>query len=231
MQDWLHRLGYAFEWMRDEVQGAARFAAEAAEPANLRETISELAEEVREAPGDGDIRGLAGGALPLAATAVGGWLASRLLRPGEVRVARAVVAGVAGTLAHDVVARIGARAAGREYSAARPLGAAITDREELQDVAGWAAHYAAGIGLAIVYGRYLHGRIPAPGAVQGALFGAADAVTVRWGGVLPLLGRLLPDAALPGGYASLADDDGLSAQSLARHVAFGAVVGAIYDRD
>lgn len=228
MQRWLHGMGYALEWMRDEIQGAARFAADAAEPADLRETFAELVEELREAPERPSARGLADAALPLAASAAGGWLASRLLRPREVHLPRAVVAGLVGTLLYDLVAQLDRRVSGREFDTIRPLGEALTDREELQGIAGWTAHYAAGVGLAVVYGRFVYGRIPAPALVQGSLFGAIDAFALQWGGVLPLLSRVVPDAGLPSGLASLGSDPELTARSLARHLAYGAALGAIY---
>jgi hypothetical protein len=225
MERLLHRLGYAMEWMRDEVRGAARFADEPV--TNVRETLGELVDELGDA-GDGGVPGLARAALPMAATAIGGWLAGRVLQPRRVHVPRAVLAGLIGTVVYDLVTRLDDQLSGRRFDTVRPLGEAITGNEELQGVAGWTAHYAAGIGLAIVYARFVYGRLPAPGIVQGAAFGAADAVTVQWGGVLPLLSRLVPDAKLPGGYAGLAANPELSARSLARHLAFGAALGTVY---
>jgi hypothetical protein len=253
MERWLHRLGYAFEWMRDEIRGAAGLADPyddefgeyddehdsghegefdegfARRPdGGVRDSLADLVDGFGETMHPGDAQGMLRSALPLAASALGGWAVTKLLRPQAVNLPRAVLAGAIGTLLYDVVTLVDQRISGRSFDTVRPLGKALTDQEDLQSIAGWTAHYAGGIGLALVYARFVHGRLPGPALLQGAAFGAADALTVQWGGVLPLLNRLTPDAKLPAGYRGLASHPELSARSIARHALYGAALGALY---
>lgn len=219
MDQWLERLGFAGQWLVETARAAAHAATDAAN--HLAEQAADAAEDPMEQ--------LPAGVSPaFLAGAAGTMLAARLLQPSEVRWSRAVLAGVVGTLLYDAEMVLDQRLSGRKFDTIGPLGEALTDSPELQPWAGWAAHYAAGVVLAMCYARYLHDRIPGPPALRGALFGVVDAVTLEWGGLLPLLSRVVPGARVPPGYVGLAHCPGLTAQSLLRHTAYGIGVGLVY---
>lgn len=229
MDRWMERLGYVVQIATDALAAAAGTAADQG---------AELAEDFADEIPDGDaleeaLGGLADG-LPVsglagvAATAAAGWLGSRVLGAREVRWGRAVLAGVIGTMLYDIMMLADQRLLQRNFDTIRPLGEALTDNEELQPWLAWAAHYAAGVGLAVVYARYLRGRLPGPPVAQGVAFGLLDAATLAWGGVYPLLSRAVPGVRIPPGYAGLAHAPTPGAQSLLRHAAYGAGVGMVY---
>lgn len=219
MERWLERVGYAVQFVGNALQAATAAAAEAA--GDAADEVVDAAEEVDERP---PLAGAAG----VLASAAGGWLATRLLGARDVSLGRAVLAGVIGTVLYDAVMATDERLSGRKFDTIRPLGAAVTDDENLQVWIGWAAHYAAGVGLAILYAKHVYGRLPVPGVVQGAAFGLLDAATLSWGGLYPLLNRAVPGIDIPPGYTGLAADPDLTARSALRHLAFGVGVGLVY---
>lgn len=215
MERWLERLGYAAQWLSD----SARAAADAG--ADLDERLDDaLPEEAGPA------------AARAAAIALAGTLATRLLgrliRPADVSWPRAVLAGVVGTLLYDAMMAADQRLFNRKFDTIGPLGEVITDDPDMQRWAGWAAHYAGGVGLALLYARYFHHRIPGPRLARGALFGLFDATTVAWGGVYPLLQSAGVSFPLPASAAVLAHAPEITAQSLLRHLAYGVGVGLVY---
>lgn len=219
MDRWLERLGFAAQWMVETARSAAVAASESA---------GDLADEAEEAVESG----LEGLPFELSPALLGGlaipWLAGRVFRPAEVSWPRAVAAGVAGTLLYDAVMVLDQRVSGRKFDTISPLGEALTDDPDLQPWAGWVAHYAAGVGLAALYARYLDERLPGPAVARGALFGVMDAATLAWGGLLPLLARAVPGVPVPPRYAGLAHTPTMTAQSLLRHTAYGIGVGLVY---
>lgn len=218
MERWLERLGYAVQYVSNTVLAATGDAA------------GEIVEEAGDAADDLGIHAAAplGGAAGMVASAAGGWLATRLLGAREISLGRAVLAGVIGTVLYDAVSATDQRLSERKFDTIPPIGEAVTDDEDLQRWIGWAAHYAAGVGLAILYARHLYGRLPLPPVAQGAAFGLLDAATLSWGGIYPLLNRAIPGIELPPGYAGLATDPELTARSALRHLAFGVSVGLVY---
>ncbi|MEP6990461.1 MAG: DUF6789 family protein [bacterium] len=83
---------------------------------------------------------------------------------------------------------------------------------------GWAIHLMVGIVLALVYARYLDERLPGSPAVRGALYG-----------ILVFLAAQIVFMPLVGAGVFSRGDIELLAGSLLGHVAYGAVVGWIYD--
>lgn len=227
MDRWLERIGYAAQWLSDTARAAAATASESA--AHFAGGASDLADGVEEAAGDA-MEELPMAAPALLASTAGAWMAARLLRPEEVRWSRAILAGIVGTLLYDAEMLLDQRVLGRKFDTIGPLGEALTDDPSLQRWAGWAAHYAAGVGLAVVYARYLHHRLPGPVPLRGAAFGVLDATTLAWGGLLPVLSRVVPDVPIPPGYAGLAHARAITAQSLLRHTAYGVGVAVTYGR-
>jgi hypothetical protein len=214
MERWLERLGYASQWVADTLREAS---------AGVQERGEQLRDEA-----DEQLPALSPQLLATAAGAAGTLLASRLLRAERVHWPRAVAAGVVGTLLYDAVAAVDQRLLGRKLDATSEAASHLTDDPEAQRWAAVAARYAAGVGLAVFYARYVHHRVPGPPALRGALFGGLDATTLKWGGLMPLLSRAMPEADLPAGLSALSDDPALGASTLARHVAWGVGVGAVY---
>lgn len=222
VERWLHRFGYASEWMRQAADMVRGFAAEAAEAMPDAESARAGAFEEDEQPA------AAADLVSVASTTAAGLLTAQLLRPREVNWPRAVLAGVIGTLVYDAGALVDSRLGGRNIDTRRPLRAALTEDPDLEAVVEWGAHYAAGIGLASFYARYLYGRLPGSPLKQGLTFGALEAVTLTWGGALHLLNRLSPEIRLPPAYVGLSQEGIAPWQNVIRHLAFGAAVGLIY---
>lgn len=219
MEHWLSRIGYGLEWLGGSLRQAVESAAD---------TLAHGAEEVEDAiTPDGDASPLQAAAALLSGGA-GAWIAGRFLRPAEVAWSRAVLAGVIGTLLYDATMAVDQRVLGRKFDTILPLGEAVTDDPDLQPWVAWTAHYAAGVGLALFYARFLHERIPGPRVVRGAAFGIVDAATLQWGGLLPLLAHTT-SVPLPTGYRGLAAAPEFTIQSLLRHAAYGIGVGLVYD--
>jgi hypothetical protein len=219
MDRWLYRLGYILEWVNDSARSAAETLAEEAAP--LAGAVDDRL--------DLDDLGVEAPALALGNLAAA-WAAARFLPAGEVNWRRAALAGVAGTLLYDLAMTIDERLLEGRADTIGPLGAALTDDPEMQRWAGWAVHYAAGVGLAAFYARYLYHRIPGPPVARGAAFGLLDGATGTWGGLLPLLGRVAPDlAATP--FSSLAHPGRPTARTLARSLAYGIGVGLVYRQE
>lgn len=221
---WLHRAGYASEWLRQATHMVREFAGEAAEVLPEREPsgADDLDDDEEEQPAsEADL-------VSLASTTAAGLLTAQLLRPQEVNWPRAVVAGVIGTLLYDAGAVVDSRLAGRKIDTRRPLRAAFSENPDVETAVEWVAHFGAGIGLASFYARYLYGRLPGRPLTQGLTFGALEAATLTWGGALRLLNRLSPEIRLPPAYAGLTQGSVAPWQSFVRHLAFGAAVGLIY---
>jgi len=223
MDRWLERLGYAMQWAVDGALHAAESAREAASRA--AETAGSATESLAERGEEMLPEGLS--PLVLAGTALG-FLAPRFLPEGEVRFSRAVLAGIVGTLLYDAEMALDQRVFQRKFDTISPLGEALTDDPDLQPWAGMAAHYAAGVGLAVFYARYLHDRLPGPPIARGLLFGVVDAALLAWGGVLPVCSRVAPHVRLPIGFHALSHCPSLTTQSVLRHAAYGIGVGLLY---
>lgn len=219
MERWLERIGYTLQWLSDEARARMEQAGDMA---------AQLSSDARDMDVPEDAEPALGGSAGVLAGAAGAWLASRLLAPNDVNWTRAVAAGVIGTLLYDATMLADQRLLGRKFDTIGPLGEALTDDPELQPYLGWAAHYAGGVGLALLYARYLHNRLPGTPAVRGAMFGLADAATLTWGGLLPLLSRFAPHVSIPTGYAALAHAPQFTARSAVRHLAYGVGVGVTY---
>ncbi|HEV2131559.1 MAG TPA: hypothetical protein VGR27_10680 [Longimicrobiaceae bacterium] len=222
LERWLHRFGYASEWMRQAADMVRGFAAEAAEAMPEAEPAHAGRFEDDEQPA------AAADLMSVASTTAAGLLTAQLLRPREVNWPRAVLAGVIGTLLYDAGAMVDSRLAGRKIDTRRPLRAALSEDPDLEAVVEWGAHYAAGIGLASFYARYLYGRLPGSPLTQGLAFGALEAATLTWGGALHLLNRISPEIRLPPAYVGLSQEGIAPWQNVVRHLAFGAAVGLIY---
>jgi 4-hydroxybenzoate polyprenyltransferase len=217
MADPLDRLIYRLGWLAARAGDAARHTASRAH--DLEERL-EAGLGSLEGGFDADdvARASAWGA-----GAVAGLVLARVLRPRRVDWRRAALAGVLATLAYDLVSWLDEGLGEGEGLAAPDLPAGP------EAVARLVARYTAGVGLATVYAKYLHRRIPGPRMLGGLAFGVADGAAGAAGGLLPLAHLLAPSVPLPFAARGLTPGAQVTLRSLVRHAAFGAVLGAAYD--
>jgi hypothetical protein len=225
MERLLERLGYASQWLTDTLRDGAAAAADGGE--HLQDEAGGLLDRAGDLLPDGVSAEMIGAAT----SAVGAWVASRYLVRGRVRWSRAVLAGVAGTLVYDAIDRVDRLRSDGISLDPGALRSMLADEGEDADWSDVGARYGAGVALALFYAGYLHHRLPGPAPLRGALFGALDAVALRWGGLLPLLERLHPELELPTGFAALGHSGEPTRAVVARHVAFGVAVGMAYGND
>ncbi len=130
----------------------------------------------------------------------------------NIHVGRAVVAGLAGTLAMTAVGVWVAPLMG--IPAMNPA-QMLADQMGGVALLGWAAHLMIGIILALIYALVAH-RLPGPPALRGALYGIAPFLLAQIV-VMPMMGMPLFSGSAP-----------MAIGSLIGHLVYGAVVGAIY---
>jgi len=218
MADSLDRLIYRLGWLAARAGDAARQTASHAH--DLEERLEAgLGSLDGEFDADDVARASAWGA-----GAAAGLVLSRVLAPRRVDWRRAALAGVLATLAYDVVSwldeSLGADGEG--------LGVPALPADS-EAVARLVARYTAGVGLATVYAKFLHRRIPGPRVLGGLAFGVADGAAGAAGGLLPLAHHLAPTVPLPFAARGLTPGAQVTLRSLVRHAAFGATLGAVYD--
>lgn len=130
----------------------------------------------------------------------------------EIKVGRAVAAGIIGTLAMTAVGLwVGPLVGMPAMNPARMLAGAVGGNFVL----GWVGHLMIGTVLALLYAAVAD-RLPGPPAARGALFGIAPFLLAQVV-VVPMMGM-----PLFSGSAVLA------AGSLIGHLVYGSVLGAVY---
>ncbi len=105
------------------------------------------------------------------------------------------------------------------------LGGLITRNPRIWPILGGAMHFANGIALAQVY-ALVERRLPGPPWVRGVLFTLIEN-TVFWG-IVPLFDRYHP--AIVEGKLPKMNRPMPFLQQVLRHIAYGAVLGAVYGR-
>jgi hypothetical protein len=211
------RLGYASQWVTDTIQSRASDVVESEE--GLHEGLQEEAHALFERAAELLPDSVTPEHLATAVSAVSAWAASRYLSRGQVRWSRAVLAGVVGTLLYDVLERM------TDRKDENPSGGDLI--EEWKDAG---SRYGGGIALALFYAAYLNNRLPGPAPIRGVMFGGLDVAALRFGGLIPLIDRVLPDLELPSGISGLARSGATTPLTVARHLAFGLGVGTVYGR-
>ena len=81
---------------------------------------------------------------------------------------------------------------------------------------GWMAHFVIGAILAILYAALFATRLPGPGFVRGALYGAAPWIVAQLV-VMPMMGAGVFGGSFGAGFGSLMG-----------HLVYGAVLGGVY---
>jgi hypothetical protein len=222
LEGWLYRMGYATARLENLLHHARESALDAADRVASIATDADPSEEFGQGDDADDLREQFGS---LAATTAAGALVAQLVRPRSVNWPRAILAGTIGTLVYDAETVVESRFRQRKFgtSTAAPASDAYPGLS-LQ-----LTRYAAGIGMAGFYARYLYGRLPGSPLVQGLTFAMLESGTRAWGGPVALLQRFAPEVLVPSGYTrGIARDDETTFQRLRRHLLFGLVLGVVY---
>ncbi len=145
--------------------------------------------------------------------------------PSPVDLRAAALAGLAAGAAFVAVLEADLRLTGRNVDDLVFLGRPLVRDPRLARRAGLAIHAANSVALAALYARLAHGRLAGPPWWRGVLF-----ANVENGLLYPLtvFDRLHP--AVQDGQLDRYWSWPAFVQSVPRHVAYGAVVGALYER-
>lgn len=138
---------------------------------------------------------------------------------------RAVLAGLAGAAAYlgeQYLDRKLLRFPGDDLQL---LGMLATRRDPAWRVAGLAMHATNGAALALVYGAVARNRLPGPPVLRGVLLGQIEQAAL-WPLVPLIIDRYHP--AIRAGQMPRLTTPAYAVQQILRHVAYGAVLGAVY---
>lgn len=111
---------------------------------------------------------------------------------------------------------------------ARPLLRGDAELPSLDD--GTFDRIVAGVAQGLVYGAVVEPRLPGPGIVRGAIFGAVEYAAVPMGGLGRVFGRATPQGRIPVVGRVLEGMDGRD-RAFLEHLAFGVVIGVLYGTD
>jgi hypothetical protein len=87
-----------------------------------------------------------------------------------------------------------------------------------------------GIAQALAYAAVVEPRLGGPGVLRGAAYGAAEYAALPLGGLARVFGRATPQGRIPIA-GRLLEGLGDADRSFLEHLAFGAVMGALYGTD
>jgi uncharacterized membrane protein YagU involved in acid resistance len=131
----------------------------------------------------------------------------------DINFGRAVMGGIAGTIAMTVVGMFVAPMMGMPpMNPAAMLAGAMGGNMML----GWGGHFMIGIGLAVIYAAVAASRIPGPPVARGAIFSVAPWLAAQLM-VMPMMGMPLFSGSMV-----------MAMGSLLGHLVYGAIVGATY---
>jgi len=145
-------------------------------------------------------------------------------KPFDLR--RAVVAGLAGSAAYLAEQYVDLKLLRYPGDDLKLLGMIATRRAPYWQLAGLANHFANGTALAVVYALLLRNRLPGSPVVRGLLMGQLENALL-WPSVPLVIDRYHP--AIKAGALPRLNTPVYAAQAVLRHVAYGAVLGWVYD--
>lgn len=134
-----------------------------------------------------------------------------------MNISKAIVAGVAATAVMSVVAMFVAPMMGMPKM---DFGAMLGTGNPMMPMpyaAGWMIHFVMGIIMAIVYAKFLFGKLPGNGIIQGIIYGLILFVLAQVM-VMPMMGN----GVFSGGNMQMIMG------SMIGHIVFGAVLGGVY---
>lgn len=111
---------------------------------------------------------------------------------------------------------------------ARPLLRGDAELPSLDD--GTFDRIVAGVAQGLVYGAVVEPRLPGPGLLRGAVYGAAEYAAGPMGGLGRVFGKATPQGRIPVVGRALEGSDGRD-RAFLEHLAFGVVIGVLYGTD
>ncbi len=132
---------------------------------------------------------------------------------------KAIIAGVAATAVMSLVAMFVAPMMGMPKMDFGNMLGTGNPMMEMPYAAGWMVHFVLGIIMAIVYAKFLFGKLPGNGIVQGIVYGLILFVLAQVM-VMPMMGS----GVFSGGNMQMIMG------SLVGHIVFGATLGAVYSK-
>lgn len=145
-------------------------------------------------------------------------------KPFDLR--RAVIAGLAGSAAYLAEQYVDLKLLRFPGDDLKLLGMIATRRAPLWQLAGLANHFANGTALAVAYAAFLRDRLPGSPVVRGLLLGQIENAAL-WPLIPLIIDRYHP--AIRAGALPRLNTPAYAAQAVLRHVAYGAVLGWVYD--
>lgn len=88
-------------------------------------------------------------------------------------------------------------------------------------------HMLAGAAQGLVYGAVVEPRLPGPGVLRGAVFGAAEYAVMPMGGLAKVFGKATPQGRLPA-LGHVLNRGATRERAFLEHLAFGVVIGVLY---
>ena len=132
---------------------------------------------------------------------------------------KAIIAGVAATAVMSLVAMFVAPMMGMPKMDFGTMLGTNNPMMAMPYAAGWMIHFVLGIIMAIVYAKFLFGKLPGNGILQGIIYGLILFVLAQVL-VVPMMGN----GVFSGGNMQMIMG------SLIGHIVFGAVLGAVYSK-
>ncbi len=145
-------------------------------------------------------------------------------KPFDLR--RAVAAGLAGSAAYLAEQYVDLKLLRYPGDDLKLLGMIATRRTPYWQAAGLATHFANGTALAVVYALLLRNRLPGSPVVRGLLLGQIENALL-WSAVPLVIDRYHP--AIKAGALPRLNTPVYAIQEILRHVAYGAMLGWVYD--
>jgi hypothetical protein len=137
----------------------------------------------------------------------------------------AVVAGLAGSAAYLAAQAVDIAATRERTDDVALLGMLATRRDPWWRVLGLGAHFVNGALLGTLYARFAHDRLPGPPWLRGTAAAQVENL-VLWLALIRPLDRVHP--GIRAGRLPTYDRPAPFAQSVWRHLAYGAALGAVY---
>ncbi len=132
---------------------------------------------------------------------------------------KAIIAGVVATAVMSIVAMFVAPMMGMPKMDFGTMLGSNNPMMAMPYAAGWMIHFVLGIIMAIIYAKFLYGKLPGNGVLQGIIYGLILFMLAQIM-VMPMMGNGL----FSGGNMQLLMG------SMIGHIVFGATLGAVYNK-
>ena len=136
-----------------------------------------------------------------------------------MNILKAIIAGISATAAMSIIAMFVAPMMGMPKMDFGTMLGSNNPMMPMPYAAGWMIHFVMGVIMAIVYAKFLYGKLPGNGILQGIIYGLILFILAQ-SMVMPMMGK----GMFSGG------DVQLIMGSMIGHIVFGATLGATYRR-